>query len=313
MNKQQYETFLEQYKRLAKNDYWRIRMEETIANQEDIISTYLKQSYRAYDKALQQIIKDIAKLERKYSMMQLDSHIMLLNRNLEIRKYIEARLELLAKSNVEKQAKLYAKILYEDYLNSMYTTQCIKGVTYYFHGLGQKVIDELLMHNWMGRNYSDSIWNDTQRLTNKLNEVITSNMQLGKSIKNMTEDLQKVTNSSKYACARLVRTEVIHFEGLAQRKAYEESGIEKYRFMATLDERTCEKCGKLDGKVFLLSEAKEGINYPCLHPNTRSTTVAVINNNLPKERMIRDENGRSVRTEYMTYEDWKKKCMQEDK
>ena len=69
MNKQQYETFLEQYKRLAKNDYWRIRMEETIANQEDIISTYLKQSYRAYDKALQQIIKDIAKLERKYSKM----------------------------------------------------------------------------------------------------------------------------------------------------------------------------------------------------------------------------------------------------
>ena len=69
MNKQQYETFLEQYKRLANNDYWRIRMEETIANQEDIISTYLKQSYRAYDKALQQIIKDIAKLERKYSMI----------------------------------------------------------------------------------------------------------------------------------------------------------------------------------------------------------------------------------------------------
>ena len=131
MNKQQYETFLEQYKRLAKNDYWRIRMEETIANQEDIISTYLKQSYRAYDKALQQIIKDIAKLERKYSIMQLDSHIMLLNRDLEIRKYIEARLELLAKSTVEKQAKLYAKILYEDYLNAVYTTQCIKGVTYY--------------------------------------------------------------------------------------------------------------------------------------------------------------------------------------
>ena len=42
--------------------------------------------------------------------------------------------------------------------------------------------------------------------------------------------------------------------------------IDKYEFLATLDSRTCSVCGKLDGKVFKLTEAKVGVNYPPLHP-----------------------------------------------
>ena len=42
------------------------------------------------------------------------------------------------------------------------------------------------------------------------------------------------------------------------------TNIKKYEFLATLDSRTCSVCGKLDGKVFELSEAKVGINYPPL-------------------------------------------------
>lgn len=32
--------------------------------------------------------------------------------------------------------------------------------------------------------------------------------------------------------------------------SYEELDIEKYRFIATLDKRTCKHCAKLDNKVF---------------------------------------------------------------
>ena len=43
--------------------------------------------------------------------------------------------------------------------------------------------------------------------------------------------------------------------------------------MASLNERTCEICGELDGKVFFVKDAKPGANYPPLHPNCRCTTI----------------------------------------
>ncbi len=57
--------------------------------------------------------------------------------------------------------------------------------------------------------------------------------------------------------------------------AYEELDIEKYRFIATLDKRTSVKCQEMDNKEFEVHKRKMGINYPPLHPNCRSTTVAV--------------------------------------
>ena len=43
--------------------------------------------------------------------------------------------------------------------------------------------------------------------------------------------------------------------------------------MATLEKRTCEVCGALDGKHFFVNDAKIGINYPPIHPNCRCTTI----------------------------------------
>ena len=50
--------------------------------------------------------------------------------------------------------------------------------------------------------------------------------------------------------------------------------IKQYQFIATWDEKTCDKCGELDGKIFLPEEAKEGVNYPKIHDGCRCTTVA---------------------------------------
>ena len=61
---------------------------------------------------------------------------------------------------------------------------------------------------------------------------------------------------------RLVRTETAHIHTESDRAAYKEAGVEQYEFMATLEVRTCDVCGSLDGKHFKVSEAKVGVNYP---------------------------------------------------
>ena len=57
-------------------------------------------------------------------------------------------------------------------------------------------------------------------------------------------------------------------------KGYKTAGIEKYQILTAIDDRTCEECKKLDGKIFKVSEAKSGINVPPFHPGCRCTTIA---------------------------------------
>lgn len=81
------------------------------------------------------------------------------------------------------------------------------------------------------------------------------------------------TEHTRYVTERLVRTETAHFLSEGQKEAYRVAGIGKYRYLAALSERTCEKCASLDNKVFDLDEATEGVNYPVMHPNCRCVTI----------------------------------------
>lgn len=110
-----------------------------------------------------------------------------------------------------------------------------------------------------------------------------------------------------FCARRIVRTESAYVANAAQAKAYGEAGIERYRFVATLDSRTCECCAALDGRVFELANAKPGTKYPPMHPFCRSTTIADFGDDELKglERLAKDKDGNTVRVPAgMTYEEW---------
>lgn len=86
--------------------------------------------------------------------------------------------------------------------------------------------------------------------------------------------------------------------------------VKRYRFLATLDAATCTVCGKLDNKTFDVSEARQGVNYPPMHPNDRCTTVEAFDGeDLSKlKRRARDpETGKTYLVPAdMNYEQWRK-------
>ena len=93
-------------------------------------------------------------------------------------------------------------------------------------------------------------------------------------------------------------------------KSYNEIGIKKYKYVATLDSRTSELCRELDGKEFEVSKAQTGVNYPPMHPRCRSTTISVIDKTdySRLKRSARDENGEiQYVPKSMTYKEWKHK------
>lgn len=69
-------------------------------------------------------------------------------------------------------------------------------------------------------------------------------------------------------------------------------GMTECQYIATLDDETCEACGRLDGMHIPLDQARRGVNLPCMHPGCRCTVACVIP---PKYRSGNER--RSARTD----------------
>ncbi|MBA4697794.1 MAG: minor capsid protein [Ruminococcus sp.] len=94
--------------------------------------------------------------------------------------------------------------------------------------------------------------------------------------------------------------------------SYEECGIKKYRYLASLDEHTCPICGHLDGKIFFVNERERGVNCPPMHDGCRCTTISVVDKNLidKMQRFARDSNGRGIKVPgSMNWREWRNRYL----
>lgn len=78
-----------------------------------------------------------------------------------------------------------------------------------------------------------------------------------------------LTGSSR-DLSTLVRTASTHYSATANHATFKVLGFDRYRWVATLDTRTCPICGQLDGEVF---EVDKGPLPPAPHANCRCATV----------------------------------------
>jgi len=164
---------------------------------------------------------------------------------------------------------------------------------------------------WSGKNFSKRIWkNYHEVLPDKLMDTMLRGTLLGYAPSKISNMLHaRFQDVSKKDIHRLVFSELGHISEEATAKAYEESGVEEYEYMATLESDTWEVWAHLDGEIFKMPEKKEGINYPLIHPHCRCTTVPYIEG-LPEviERWMRDpEPGKGKTINNMSVDEWKQK------
>ena len=104
-------------------------------------------------------------------------------------------------------------------------------------------------------------------LVKHIKQNLTAGIIRGDSIQKMSRQLKKDLNVLYYQAERLVRTETNYAMNQGHLKGYEDSGVvEKYEFLAAIDSRTSKLCKNQNGKVYKLSDATVGVNYPPLHP-----------------------------------------------
>ena len=162
------------------------------------------------------------------------------------------------------------------YYQSIYNVQKRTGLGFSFSHISQKQVDQVLRMNWSGKHYSKRIWKNTENLAQTLKEEMLVSLLTGRTDRETAQIIENKFGAGAIQARRLVRTESCFVAGELTARAYEECGVEKYRYLATLDLRTSEICRSLDGKVFTLSERLVGKNHPPMHPWCRSTTISII-------------------------------------
>lgn len=203
-------------------------------------------------------------------------------------------------------------IFKESYYKTIFNIQQFQGFGVSFNRVSSNILESLLEYPWSGKNYSEKIWSNIDNFSGKLENVLTVGIIQGTSNQEMAAELQKATNTAYSNAIRLVRTETNYIAGEATHKAYQEYGVEKYQFLATLDLSTSEICRSLDGKVFEEKERKAGVNCHPMHPHCRSTDIPYIPD-LDGTRIARGSDGKTYKVDRnISYEEWYEKYVKGD-
>ena len=208
--------------------------------------------------------------------------------------------------------------LKQAYYRTIFNDQKRNGL-YDFRLISDRRVQAALTHKWSGKNYSDRVWKNNAAFCKRLQRTIEVGCMTGMTLHDMEERLLEdcigadSDSGQRYCASRLIRTEVNHFSNQGFLEGYKAAGITRYWFMATLDLRTSAVCRQLDGKSFLVEEAKAGENLPPMHPFCRSITVPVTNNRTGT-RWARDPvTGQSMTVPAdMTYSQWYEKYVEKN-
>lgn len=197
------------------------------------------------------------------------------------------------------------------YYHTAYELQKGFNIGWDIAGLDQSQIEKVLSKPWAvdGKNFSERIWTNKEKLISELHGELTQNIMLGADPQKAIDSLAKKMNTSKQNAGRLIMTEEAYFSSAAQRDCFNELDVEQYEIVATLDSHTSDICRSLDGKHFPMKDFQAGVTAPPFHVYCRSTTVPYFDEDFGDigERAARNEE--TGKTYYipddMNYEDWK--------
>jgi len=226
---------------------------------------------------------------------------------------MQHQIEMLTASKLNGLTDAGRKIYEESYYGTIYEVQKGLGFGHSFQQLNTDGIKKAISRPWApdGKNFSQRIWEDREKLMNTLQAELTQSLMLGKSSLETAKIISQKMNVSRSNALRLVLTESSFFANAGHLASYKELELEEGEVIATLDMKTSEICQHMDGKVISMSEAKIGVTIPPFHVRCRSTFAPYFEGNVT-ERVARGEDGKTYTVPGdMKYKEWKEKYVNE--
>ena len=191
----------------------------------------------------------------------------------DIDKSINRLINAVASKERDAIDKTMRKVYESSYHHAVYEAAIMSGLDLQTGPIDEGALETILKKKWSGQNYSERVWNNTQKVADAIKEELMIGALTGKTEKEMTDSINEQFLSGRNKARRLVRTESSYIHNEAHFQAYKDYGIEEYRFVATLDLRTSQICRERDGSVYRVNDKKIGVNAPPMHPWCRSTAI----------------------------------------
>lgn len=265
------------------SNYWQIReAEQKIRFQKKTEKEIERELAKQYREAAKRIISE---MEVLYAALEDDealaSYFYRYVKYYQMRENINQELTKLGK----KELKLLEEKFEDMYKYSAWKT--LKGLNFSIDNkVGLEKVIQSLMDN--RTSWSETVWcndglNGAQRigksmtlLQNTLERRMNDCVVRGASKDELVKELKARFRVSFSEADRLARTELTYIQNQATRDSYIKAGVKQYEFLAESDDRTSDICADMNGQKFDIAAAVVGVNYPPLHPNCRSTVLAVI-------------------------------------
>ncbi|MCO7125106.1 minor capsid protein [Sporolactobacillus shoreicorticis] len=264
-----------------------LRLEEQI--KKEVASYYAKYAvndvieYRQLVLALSQserdlLYKDYQEFARRYPqyqrLMPVRESIYRLNRLEGLQLSTRQRMVELGVFEQEGFEKLLKEAYSSGYLSTM---KGLKNAPSFF-SVSDDALQLTMNEKWIdGKNFSDRIWSNKEKLINTLNTEIRDAIIRGEDYQQMSQLIQHRMGVGAEDARRLIETESSFVMNQSNKKAFEDAGVERYEITAIMDRRTSAICKSMDGREFAFKDAKVGVNYPPFHPRCRTTAVPIEN------------------------------------
>lgn len=249
---------------------------------------------------------NIGKYNQQVNNMSLKARV---TRYQALEMQVDAILRQLYAIDYQAESERTMQEVYEDtYYRTWYSIDQYHGFHQAFAQVEPRTVEKLLEYPFNGAAFSSRIWKQKDHLQTQLTEAVTTMLIQGKHPSTLTREFAKKMQSKKFDAYRLLHTESSFLMSEATHAGYKEDGVEKYEILATLDSKTCEICGELDGNVYEVGKEITGVNMPPFHPLCRCTDVPHYDDTPTNgmARVARDpETGKTYEVPAdMTYKQW---------
>lgn len=232
------------------------------------------------DKKIKKIQKELKKLYREVlTDMKKELAYLEANGGSDWEKYrAEGTIKSL-ESILDRVATEEEKIL-TDELKDLYNKidekdKAALGIDSSFFTVNEKLIEQVLKEEWSGLLFSERIWNRRDQVAIKLKEILKKGLIRGDSLQDMARLLAKEMDKDLNSAMRLVHTETANVQVQSTLNNLKELGEDSYEYLACPNEDACSICKKLNGKVFKIEDAVQGVNLPPMHPHCHCDIMPV--------------------------------------
>jgi SPP1 gp7 family putative phage head morphogenesis protein len=230
---------------------------------------------------------------------------------------LQQEIEVLYGNQLDDIDKTMRNIYTEGYYHTAFEIQKGFNVGFNLISFSNNELDKIISKPWStdGKNFSDRIWSNKEKLINTLHTELTQSVIRGTSPDKVIKNISNKLNVSKKNAGRLVMTESAYFASESRKDCLNDLGVEKYEIVSTLDLHTSEICRELDGKIFDMKDYEVGFTAPPFHPWCRTTTCPYFDDEftLGEKRATRAIDGK---TEYIDsnikYPEWREKYIKDN-